>query len=51
MVVESGAPQASKWVWGEIQSIDVDGKSLVIKHLDYETADEITKKIASSMSI
>jgi hypothetical protein len=37
-VQEDKAPQ---WVWGEVVSMDQVNKQIVIKHLDYETYEEV----------
>jgi len=41
---EAVAPAAEKtteWVWGEVVSVDKENKELVIKHLDYDTYEEV----------
>ncbi|MFH0855886.1 MAG: hypothetical protein V1869_05210 [Candidatus Omnitrophota bacterium] len=30
----------TQWVWGEVTGIDAQGKTLTLKHLDYETDQE-----------
>ncbi len=45
--VSAVAPDAKvpEWVWGEVTSVDKDNNSFEIKHLDYETYEEVTKVI------
>ncbi len=45
--IEEGAQEAtaSQWIWGEVASVDFVGNSLVLKHLDYETAEEVAKTL------
>lgn len=31
----------NEWVWGEVVSVDKDNKQFVIKHLDYDTYEEV----------
>lgn len=33
--------KVAEWVWGEVVSVDEANKQLVIKHLDYETYEEV----------
>ncbi len=35
----------SQWVWGEVASVDVAGNSLLLKYLEYETAEEVTRTV------
>ncbi len=39
--VDTQAPKSTEWVWGEVVSVDADKKLIVIKHLDYETYEEV----------
>lgn len=34
---EAKPEQATQWLWGEVASVDLLNKSLVVKYLDYET--------------
>ncbi len=36
---------APQWIWGEVVSVDKANNQLQIKHLDYETYEEVTKVI------
>lgn len=36
---------APQWIWGEVVSVDKAKNQLQIKHLDYETYEEVTKVI------
>jgi hypothetical protein len=38
--------QASDWLWGEVVSVDTGANALTVKHLDYETADWVTKEVS-----
>src|SRR5512135_87067 len=33
--------KTTEWVWGEVVSVDPEKKEVVIKHLDYETYEEV----------
>ncbi|MBI5874066.1 MAG: hypothetical protein HZB36_08050 [Candidatus Omnitrophica bacterium] len=33
--------KTTEWVWGEVVSVDKDNRQLTVKHLDYDTYDEI----------
>jgi hypothetical protein len=35
------AQKTTEWVWGEVVSVDKDNRQLTVKHLDYDTYDEI----------
>jgi hypothetical protein len=37
-----------EWVWGEVTSVDKDNAQFEIKHLDYETYEEVTKVIKAN---
>ncbi|MEK7849324.1 MAG: hypothetical protein AAB213_00675 [Candidatus Omnitrophota bacterium] len=40
----SAAPAEAKpteWVWGEVVSVDTENKQIVLKHLDYDTYEEV----------
>ena len=42
--VVSAAPAEAKtteWVWGEVVSVDAENKQIVLKHLDYDTYEEV----------
>ncbi len=42
--VISAAPAEAKtteWVWGEVVSVDTENKQIVLKHLDYDTYEEV----------
>ena len=36
---------APEWVWGEVTSVEAANNQFMIKHLDYETYEEVTKTI------
>ena len=39
---EEKAPEkTTEWVWGEVVSVDPVGKQVVVKHLDYESYEEV----------
>lgn len=38
---EPAAEKTAEWVWGEVVSVDKENKQLVIKHLDYDTYEEV----------
>lgn len=41
---EAAAPaeaKPSEWVWGEVVSVDSENKQIVLKHLDYDTYEEV----------
>ena len=33
--------QPTEWVWGEVVSVDQEKKQIVLKHLDYDTYEEV----------
>lgn len=40
----SAAPaeaNTAEWVWGEVVSVDTENKQIVLKHLDYDTYEEV----------
>lgn len=42
--VEMPAPaevKPAEWVWGEVVSVDTEKKQIVLKHLDYDTYEEV----------
>jgi Cu/Ag efflux protein CusF len=46
--IEPAAPAAApaevapaEWVWGEVVSVDTEKKQIVLKHLDYDTYEEV----------
>lgn len=48
--VSAEAPKDDKtpqWVWGEVVSVDQANKQVVIKHLDYETYEEVQTTLKS----
>ena len=38
---EEPQEKAAEWVWGEVVSVDPQNKQVVIKHLDYESYEEV----------
>ncbi len=38
---EMSQGEATEWVWGEVVSVDAANKQAVIKHLDYESYEEV----------
>ena len=42
---EAEAPQAAQWVWGTVEAVGPQARTLVIKHIEYETSEEVTKTL------
>ncbi len=41
----SETPQVSQWLWGTLDSVDSAGGTLVLKSIDYETAQEVIRSL------
>lgn len=41
------AEASTQWLWGEVVSIDQEKKELVVKHMDYETYEDVNTTIKS----